>query len=615
MKKLNCLLIIFTIAIAISSCKKDFLNQEPKGQFNEETTWKDPALIQSFVNNIYFGIPHGFSCIMLSSLVDESVYNAQFGEQNAVKSLITPGDLSVFDADYWVGNRERYMNWKNEYKYIRAANVFFQKIGAAPIEDQKVKDKLKGEVYFLRAYLYHNLVSIYGGVPLITKAYGLTDSLNVPRNSYDDCIKFIVGQLDSAAALLPLTQSGDNLGRPTKGAALALKARVLLHAASDLYNSNGSWAGNYPNKELIGYTGGDRTARWTAARDAAKAVMDLGVYSLYKDGATPATQADATKNYADIFLSRSTSEDIFLRYFTPNTNEDWHGYNPGLYNNPNGWHGWGSNCPTGQMVDAYEMANGTKFDWNIPAEKAAPYLNRDPRLYATINFDGEKWRPRNDALAIARDPVGIIQTGYYKKPDGSSIGGLDTRNGPLEDWNGTYTSYYLKKFIDPNIEAQFVKQDLPWRYIRYTEVVMNYIEACIALGQETEARLWLNKIRGRVGMPAITETGTALRDRYRNERRIELAFEDQRFFDVRRWMIADQAYVNAQTVEIVYPADANGNPTGLPSYNPTGFPSVRNPGSNVGIAQQRAWLPRFYFLPIKQDEMDRNNKLVQNPLY
>jgi hypothetical protein len=211
--------------------------------------------------------------------------------------------------------------------------------------------------------------------------------------------------------------------------------------------------------------------------------------------------------------------------------------------------------------------------------------------------------------------VGIIQTGYYKKPDGSSIGGLDTRNGPLEDWNGTYTSYYLKKFIDPNIEAQFVKQDLPWRYIRYTEVVMNYIEACIALGQETEARLWLNKIRGRVGMPAITETGTALRDRYRNERRIELAFEDQRFFDVRRWMIADQAYVNAQTVEIVYPADANGNPTGLPSYNPTGFPSVRNPGSNVGIAQQRAWLPRFYFLPIKQDEMDRNNKLVQNPLY
>jgi hypothetical protein len=116
-------------------------------------------------------------------------------------------------------------------------------------------------------------------------------------------------------------------------------------------------------------------------------------------------------------------------------------------------------------------------------------------------------------------------------------------------------------------------------------------------------------------MPAITETGAALKERYRNERRIELAFEDHRFFDVRRWMIPQQAYVDATAVEIVYPADANGNPTGTPTYNPTGAPSVRNPGKMVDIAQQRTWLPRFYFLPIKQDEMNRNNKLVQNPLY
>jgi hypothetical protein len=356
-------------------------------------------------------------------------------------------------------------------------------------------------------------------------------------------------------------------------------------------------------------------ARWTAAKNAAKAVIDLGVYNLYKESATAPPPAEATKNYADIFLQRSTSEDIFVRYFTPNTNEDWHGYNPGLYNNPNGWHGWGSNCPTGQMVDAYEMNDGTKFDWNKPAHKSAPYTNRDPRFYASINYDGAVWRPRNDAAAKAKDAVGIVQTGYYKKPDGSSVGGLDTRNSILEDWNGTYTSYFLRKFIDPGIEAQFVKQDLPWRYIRYTEVVMNYVEACIALGEDDEAKTWLNKIRRRAGMPDVTETGTALRDRYRNERRVELAFEDHRFFDVRRWMIPDQAYVDARSVEIVYPADANGNPTGLPVYNPTGSPSVRNPGKTVDIAQQRAWLPRFYFLPIKQDEINKNDKLVQNPLY
>jgi starch-binding outer membrane protein, SusD/RagB family len=614
MKRLFYLLIILVMLNGVS-CKKDFLNQTPKDKFSDESVWKDPALIQAFVNNIYMGVPHGFSCIMLSSLVDESVYNAQFGEQNAVKSLITPGDLSVFDAGYWVGNRERYMNWSNEYKYIRAANLFFSKINDAPIEDAATKDKLKGEVYFLRAYLYQNLVSIYAGVPLVKTAYELTDEFNVARDSYENCINYIVSQCDSAALLLPLEQTGSNIGRPTKGAALALKARVLLFAASDFYNSNGSWAPGFTQKELIGYVGGDRTARWTAAKNAAKTVMDLGKYNLYKESISLPTPAEATKNYADIFLQRSTSEDVFLRYFTSTTNEDWHGYNPGLYNTPNGWHGWGSNCPTGQMVDAYEMIDGSKFDWNNATHKAAPYTNRDPRFYASINYDGAIFRPRNDNAAIARDPIGKTQTGYYKKPDNTSIAGLDTRDSPLENWNGTYTAYYLKKFVDLTIEAQFVKQDLPWRYIRYTEVVMNYIEACIALGQDAEAKTWLNKIRRRAGMPDITETGVALRDRYRNERRIELAFEDHRFFDVRRWMIPDQAYVDAKAVEIVYPSDANGNPTGPASYNPTGFPSIRFPGENVKIAQQRAWLPRFYLIPIKTDEMNRNSKLVQNPLY
>lgn len=615
MKKVNHFFLILLVLVMTASCKKEFLNQAPRDKYSDESVWKDPALIQAFVNNIYMGIPHGFSNIMLSSLVDETVYNAQFGEQNAVKSLITPGDLTVFEAGYWTSNRTRYLNWSNEYKYIRAANIFFEKIAGAPIEDAAVKDRLKGEVYFLRAHLYHNLVSIYGGVPLIKRAYGLNEDFNAPRDSYENCVNYITGQLDSAAALLPLAQTGNNIGRPTKGAALALKARVLLFAASDFYNSNGSWAGSYPAKELIGYTGGDRTARWTAAKNAAKAVIDLGVYNIYKESAALPSPAEATKNYTDIFLQRSTSEDIFLRYFTTTTNEDWHGYNPGLYNTPNGWHGWGSNCPTGQMVDAYEMIDGSKFDWNNPVHKASPYANRDPRLYSSINYDGARFRPRNDNAAISRDAVGMIQTGYYKKPDGSFVAGLDTRDSPLENWNGTYTNYYLRKFIDPTIEAQFVKQDLPWRYIRYTEVVLNYVEACIALGQDVEAKTWLNKIRRRAGMPDITETGTALRDRYRNERRVELAFEDHRYFDVRRWMIADQAYVDAKTVEIVYPADANGNPTGPAVYNPTGFPSLRFPGEQVKLAQQRAWLPRFYFIPIKTDEMNRNSKLIQNPLY
>lgn len=596
MKRVYYIIILFAV-VGAASCKKDFLNQQPLDKFSDEAVWKDPALIQTFVNNIYHGIPHGFSNIMMSSMVDETTYNADFGSSNVTKSLVSPSDLSIFEESYWTGNRQRGMNWSIVYKFVRSANIFFEKIETAPFESAGEKDRMKGEVHFLRAYLYHNLVSMYGGVPIITKAYTLKDEFNVPRDTYENSVKFIVDELDKAAALLPVTQTGNNKGRATKGAALALKSRVLLYAASDLYNSNASWAAG-ANKDLVGYTGGDRTARWQAAKAAAKAVMDLNVYNLYQPN--PATPDEATKNYGNIFLLKETSEDIFVRYFIQKIDENWDGYNPGLYNNPNGWHGWGSNTPIGQMVDAYEMKDGTKFSWNNAAHKAAPYNNRDPRFYASILYDGAKWRSRPSDVA-PREPNGIVQTGYFEKPDGTVIPGLDTRNSPIEDWNGTYTGYYMRKFIDPTVDAQYFKQEQPWRYIRFTEIILNYAEACLGLGQETEARQYINMIRKRAGMPEITETGQALVDRYRNERRIELAFEDHRYFDVRRWLIAPQAYENAQGVSVRHKIDASGN--------------ILSSTYSVINAQNRAWNSRFYFFPIKLDEMNRNKQLIQNPLY
>lgn len=602
MKRIYYILVVAALAGGVTSCKKDFLNQEPKNSFPGEAVWQDPALVQTFVNNIYLGIPHSFSNIMMSSLVDETMYNADFESSSVTKSLLTPSYLGIFDPNFWTANRQREVNWATVYKFVRSANLFFEKIDAVPFDDPSFRDRMKGEVHFLRAYLYHNLVSMYGGVPIVTKTYGLSDDYTLPRDSYENCINFITSELDSAAALLPASYSGNDIGRATKVAALALKSRVLLYAASDFYNSNGSWAGGYANKELIGYTGGNQADRWIAARDAAKAALDAADAAgngLYKPD--PASPDEATKNYGDIFLLKQTPEDIFVRYFTPKIDENWDGYNPGLYNNPNGWHGWGSNTPIGQMVDAYEMKDGSKFSWNDPQEKAHPYENRDPRFYASILYDGAKWRPR-PSDAAGRDPIGIVQTGYYTKPDGTVIPGLDTRNSPLEDWNGTYTGYYMRKFIDPTVNAQYVKQDQPWRYIRYTELVLNYVEALIETGDEATAKTWLNKIRHRAGMPDITTSGQALMDEYRNERRVELAFEDQRYFDVRRWMIAPQAYEDATGVRIDYKADANGNPIAPPTYK-------------IIVAQDRDWNPRFYLLPISLDEMNRNNKLVQNPLY
>lgn len=597
MKRILSIILVVAVLMQLSSCKKQ-LDVLPVDQFSDASVWNDAALIQTFVNNIYSGVPHGFGCIMMASMDDESMYNADFGSSNVTKSLVNPSDFAIFDANFWASNLKQY-NWTTEYKYVRATNVFFSKIEAAPV-DASSKAAMKGEVHFLRAYIYNNLLSIYGAVPIIKEAYGLSDSFAVPRNTYAENIQFISDELDSAASLLHGKAMDD--GRATEGAALALKSRVLLEAAGDFANSNGSWAGSYAHNELIGYVGGDRTALWQAAKDAAKAVMDLGIYSLYMPN--PSSAAEATQNYSDIFLKQKTSEDIFFKYFTTKVDQNWDGYNPGLYNNPNGYHGWGSNTPTQQFIDAYEMNDGTKFSWSNPAEAAAPYTDRDSRFYATVNYNGAKWRTR-PADVIARDPVGIIQTSNSEKWNGSSIdviSGLDTRKSPFEDWNGTYTGYFLRKFIDPTVDAQFNKQTQPWRYIRYTEVVLNYVEACLSLGQEAEAKTYLNMIRKRAFMPDITESGAALVARYRNERLIELAYEGQRFFDIRRWLIADQSYTNAKGIDILYKLNPDHTTYAPPIYT-------------VKDVQDRAWNPRFYLFPIALDEVNRNDKLIQNPLY
>jgi hypothetical protein len=246
--------------------------------------------------------------------------------------------------------------------------------------------------------------------------------------------------------LLPLSYGGgsSDIGRATKGAALALKSRILLYAASELYN-NSSWAGGYANPELIASTG-SRTTKWQAAKDAAKAVMDLGVYSLQNTGSP-------VKDYTDLFLLKDSKEAIFSRYFIKSRGwED--GALPGLANGPNGYHNWGGNTPIQELVNDYEMTDGSKFDWSNPAHAAAPYVNRDPRFAATILYDQALWRPRpSDVKDI--DPVGKVIIRSVETAAGVWNPGLDTRDGPIEDWNGGYSGYYLRKFIDPSVVHEY----------------------------------------------------------------------------------------------------------------------------------------------------------------
>src|SRR5881398_2807524 len=329
---------------------------------------------------MYRGMGHGLYEIMLASVSDETHFIHNYNTEPIVKSIITSSDRGALED-----GRYGHFNWANNFSRIRQTNIFLSKIDGTTF-DSALKQRMKGEAFFLRAYFYHNLMRMYGGVPLITKVYGLDENYAVARNSFKETVDFIVANADSAAALLPQSYSGGDVGRATKGAALALKARVLLYAASDLYNVNPS--GQPEN----GYTTPqDRAALWRVAKDAAKAVMDLGTYNLIRPN--PANAQEAAKNYGDLFL-QTMSEEVILSRFFLSTRDD--GYNPGLHNGPNGFHTWGGNTPIQNLVDDYRMADGSKFDWSNPAHAAAPYANRDPRFYATIAYDGAPWRTRPD---------------------------------------------------------------------------------------------------------------------------------------------------------------------------------------------------------------------------
>jgi hypothetical protein len=526
---------------------------------------------------IYFNMPFPRQWMEQASITDEASFHQVDGVSTRVtESNMTPDDKGGMGSANWADG-QRNWDWPNVYRRIRECNMFLENVDNVAFAGDEGA-KYKGEAHWLRAFNYFLLVKQYGGVPIIDKTveYAPNTDYSIARSSFEDCINFIVNDLDQAASLLPAEGVKT---RATKGAALALKSRVLLYAASDLYNSNASWAGGFQNPELIGYVGGDRNARWQAARDAAKAVIDLGIYQLYK--ASPVPGEDIVSNLTNIIYTRSP-EDIFLQYYD-NLGQGyyyyWHtDWAPTICSSP-GYNGFALNQPLGNLADAYEMRDGSRFDWNNAAHRANPYADRDPRLYATMLHEGATWFGRE------------VELGHWA--DGTGAKDYSTVTG---------TGYYLRKFIDPTFDHVYYgdKPYTAFTFLRYAEILLNYAESLNALGQDAEAQTYVNMVRERAGMPPVSDTGIALRDRIRNERRVELAYEEHRFWDVRRWMIADQAYVPARGVDVVYPvAGSTSNPT----------------FSVKAIEPNRKWADSHYLMPIATDEMNKNPLLVQNPLY
>ena len=611
---------IISIAILAAcfalSCNDSFVDTKPLDQLSENVVWGDASLATAFVSELYAGLGNGgFDEQMLASLTDETMFT------HPGRNITTHTEGRINPADPgWINGT---LSWANMYTRIRAANLALRNLEKPQFDNPTLVDRLKGESKFMRAYYYHQLVRYYGGVPIIDKAFSLTDAdFLTERSTMDACINFIVKDLDEAATLL----TGKTLekGRATQAAALALKSRMLLYAASDLYDAATAKAkskvmASFAKPELMTYSVGTRTERWQKAQAAAKAVLDLPGFGSQLALTAPATPEQASTNYMNQSLARNggQAELIFARFFISAKPEN--GGRQGLFNGPNGYNNWAGNTPIQELVDDYEMMDGTKFSWSNAAHKAAPYDNRDPRFKSTLMYEGSPWKPRS-ASASPIDPFNQIQTGEYEVIVGGTKKihfGLDTRKSSIEDWNGSYTGYYMRKFTDPSpaIVDQNTWQTIPWPVLRYTEAVLNYVEASIELGQDDLAKTWLNKIRFRAGMPAITETGDALRQRYRNERRIEMVFEEQRYHDARRWMIAPTTLGRKASIVSIKGTLKAGKTVSVYKYDPANYDysytiSQIDPGK-----ENRNWDDKIYFLPIHRDEMNRNNKLVQNPGY
>jgi hypothetical protein len=585
----------FTIAVGCSlllaGCD---LNLDPPTELGSDAVWRDAGLTEAYLNDVYSGIGYGFGDPMIAGLADEAKNTHGHGDEPMRLSTMSPTNRGLWQ---WDGEEViTQFRWDLVYARIRDLNTLIQNVEPSDALPADKKQAFLGEAYFLRAFFYHNLMRLHGGVPLIDQVFELGDDLEqyqVPRGTFEATVNFIVGDLDTAAALL--TPSGRRLGAATEGAALALKCRVLLYAASDLYALNPS------GRAETGYTGGSQTARWQAAADACQAVIGLGRYSL---APAPTSQA-----YAELFTKGNPTETIWARYFQTSGGEN---HNQGLWVSPNGYNSWSGDTPLQEHVDAYEMADGSAFSWDSAAQAADPYANRDPRFYANILYNDAEWRPRPPGLDEL-DPVGVIETGWFEMPAAPLRPGLDTRESPIQNWNGTKTGYNLRKFVDKDLLPDRQQQFNPWPFLRYAEVLLNYAEAAAELGLTAEAVAALNLVRARVGMPDAPPDGgpgRTLIERIRQEREVELAFEEHRYFDVRRWMIAPQVYTNGHGIRVTGRLDPAGKPL---MYN--GQQYLYRYEYLVIEVDERLWNDRAYFLPIPQDERDRNPNLVQNPGY
>ena len=579
MKK-NYIFAAFALLI-ITSCDLD-PGVELLTQLQEEEMVTQYEYQRQRATSLYMGLPSGYMDIggaMLASATDEAEHTIQ------------NSSIQIFNEGSWNALQNPDNVWSGLYSSIRNVNLFLRDIDKINLDMYRLNPRLdaqliyeermaeierwKYEARFLRAFYYFELIKRYGGVPIIENVLSPGDDyLGKPRNTLEECIDFVISDLDSAASVLPVEYSSGDLGRATKGASLALKAKVLLYAASDLWNDP-SWAGGYPEPELISLPAGDRMERWKDAADAAKEVIDLGnVYRIHPI-------------YSDLFLAPENfrnREHILVRRHGPSNDFERMNYSVGFDFGNSG------TTPSQNLVDAHDVIVSPlvaePFDWNNPAHAANPYARtgptaRDPRLFYNIIINNSEFRGRNMEIWT---------------------GGRDGQPAA----QATRTGYYLRKFVDPglnlHINATSVKA---WPIIRLADIFLMYAEALNEYSPgHADIERYVNNVRTRmpsVRMPRIPSglNQDEVREFIRRERRVELAFEGHRFWDVRRWMIAPETLgAPLRGMEITL------NPASPLAFDYSPF-----------TVEERVFEPKMYFYPIPQSELLLMPEWIQNPMW
>lgn len=542
-------------AFTLCSCN-DFLDREEDSFIDKTATFDSYNRTKQYLTYAYSLLPEGLNRFSGGALLGAATDDACFA--------IESSNIQQFNNGSWNALSNPDNVWDRYFAGIAKCCTLLENSNHINLDisrldpakrveyENNLKDirMWRAEAHFLRAYFNFELLKRYGPIPIIKSTLDINkDYSDTPRPTMKEVVEFIANDCDIAADSLELTpwrNMNDAFGRATKGAALALKSRLLLYAASPLYVDFGDIdEANKPSDATL----------WKAAADAAKAVIDLNQYEL-------------ASAYDDLFKNDfQNKEYIFVRRYPSNSDFE-------KSNFPVSYGGKGGTNPSQNLIDDYEMLDGTAFDWNDPVKAAHPFENRDERLLATVLMNGVLFKGKR----IATYP-----------------GGADAMPNP----NATKTGYYLRKFLNENVNIQTGGGSdghvVP--LFRLAEIYLNYAEALNEYDPTNpDIAVYLNKIRERVSLPDVPSglTQEQMRTLIHHERRVELAFEEHRFWDVRRWKVASST-LGAPVKGVKITQDDAGNFT----YSPV-------------QVEQRVFQPKMYWYPIPQSEVLKLHHWEQN---